>query len=171
MTVKFGAWNFGDVLNRLLTMVSLPINESLQSEGVSYSRDLVNRTCRLMACVVFELSNLKGGPDAGLAGIANRVSLMTPNRFTGTSNSGAWSAGNGSPDAICFSVDRAGILITGSTVYGGVGTFDCELALLHDQSGGDKDSNRGQRWISVEWRCAMVPTVLMTVQMILLSSS
>ena len=54
---------------------------------------------------------------------------------------------------------------------GGVGTFDCEFTLLHDQSVGDKDSNRGQRWISVEWRCAMVPTVLMTVQMILLSSS
>jgi len=148
--VKFGAWNFGDVLNRLLTIVSLPINEALQNEKVSYTKDLVNKTCRLIACVVSELSNLKGGPDAGLASIANRVSLMTPNRFTRTSNSRTWNTGNGSPDAICFSVDRAGVLIAGSTVYGGVGSFDYELELLHDQSSGEKDSNQSQRWISME---------------------
>ena len=100
--VKFEAWNFGDVLNRLLTIVSLHINEALQNERVSYSKDLVNKTCRLIACVVSELSNLKGSPDAGLASIANRVSIITPNRFTRTINSRTWNTGNGSPDAICF---------------------------------------------------------------------
>ena len=68
---------FGDVLNRLLTIVSLPINEALQNERVSYSKVLVNKTCRLIACVISKLSNLKGGPNAGLASIANRVSIIT----------------------------------------------------------------------------------------------
>ena len=93
---------FGDVLNRLLTIVSLPINEALQNERVSYSKDLVNKTCRLIACVISKLSNLKGGPNAGLASIANRVSIITPNRFTRTINSRTWNTGNGSPDSICF---------------------------------------------------------------------
>ena len=141
---------FGDVLNRLLTIVSLHINEALQNERVSYSKDLVNKTCRLIACEISKLSNLKEGPNAGLASIANRVSIITPNRFTRTINSRTWNTGNGSPDAICFSVDRAGILVAGATVYGGVGSFDYELELLHNQSSGEKDSNQSQRWISME---------------------
>ena len=148
--VKYGSLIFSDVLNRLLTIVTLPVSEALQAEKISYSKELMNKTCRLIACVVSELSNMKGGADSGLASIANRVSLVTPNRFTRTSNSRTWNTGNGSPDAICFSVDKAGILISGSSVYGGVGTFDYELELLHDQSTGEKESNQSQRWISME---------------------
>ena len=148
--VKYGSWAFTDVLNRLLTIVTLPISEGLQGEKVSYSKELMNKTCRLIACVVSELSNMKGGTDAGMANIANRVSLITPSRFTRTSNSRTWNTGNGSPDAICFSVDRAGVLVSGASVFGGVGTFDYELELLHDQSTGEKESNQSQRWVSME---------------------
>ena len=149
--VKYGSWIFGDVLNRLLTIVTLPISEALQGDKVSYSKELMNKTCRLIACVVSELSNMKGGGREGeFASIANKVSLITPNRFTRTSNSRTWNTGNGSPDAICFSVDKGGILISGASVYGGVGTFDYELELLHDQSTGEKESNQSQRWISME---------------------
>jgi hypothetical protein len=59
-----------------------------------------------------------------------------PSRFTRTSNSRTWNTGNGSPDAICFSVDRSGIFIVGCCVYGGTGTYDYELELLDDQSSG-----------------------------------
>ena len=79
---------------------------------------------------------------------------MTPNRFTRTSNSRTWNTGNGSPDAICFSVDRPGIFIVGCCVYGGMGTYDYELELLDDQNGGiEKESGSSassQRWSSLE---------------------
>ena len=151
-TAKFGSWNFTDVLHRLLLIVNTPISEALRGEKVSYSQDLVTKTCRLISCVVSELSSLKGGPEAGLASIANRVALVTPNRFTRTSNSRTWNTGNGSPDAICFTVDRAGILVAGAAVYGGAGNFEYELELLQDQSGGEQRENgqQSQRWISLE---------------------
>ena len=149
-TLKFSLWNFTDVLNRLLVIVSQPIHEALSSDKISFSTELVTKTCRLIACVVSELSSLKGGAEAGLASLAARVSLVTPNRFTRTSNSRTWNTGNGSPDAICFTVDRPGIMVAGAGVYGGVGSFDYELELLHDQSAGDKDSTQSQRWVSLE---------------------
>ena len=86
-TVKFSLWNFSDVLNRLLVIVSQPIHEALSNEKISFSTELVDKTCRLISCVVSELSSLKGGAEAGLASIATRVSLVTPNRFTRTSPS------------------------------------------------------------------------------------
>ncbi len=87
--------------------------------------------------------------------------IFHPNfRFTRTSNSRTWNTGNGSPDAVCFTVDKPGIFIAGCTVYGGMGTYDFELELLDDQSQGggganaaanDKDPNRqSQRWNSLE---------------------
>ena len=157
-TVKFSLWNFTDVLNRLLVIVSQPFHEALTNEKISFSSELVNKTCRLIACVVSELSSIKGGSEAGLASIATRVSLVTPNRFTRTSPNRTWNTGNGSPDAICFTVDRPGIMIAGAGVYGGVGTFDYELELLQDQSSSDKqfngdkekDNSQNQRWVSLE---------------------
>ena len=148
-TARFSSWNFSDVLNRLLVIVSQPIHEALSGDKISFSTELVTKTCRLIACVVSELSSIKGGSEAGLASIATQVSLVTPNRFTRTSNSRTWNTGNGSPDAVCFTVDRAGVMVAGAGVYGGVGSFDYELELLHDQSTGDKDS-QSQRWVSLE---------------------
>ena len=58
----------------------------------------------------------------------------TPSRFTRTNQSRTWNTGNGSPDAICFSVDRSGVVIAGVCVYGGVGTYEYELELLDDVS-------------------------------------
>lgn len=58
----------------------------------------------------------------------------TPSRFTRTNQSRTWNTGNGSPDAICFQVDRPGISIVGVGVYGGVGQYDYELELLEDVS-------------------------------------
>jgi E3 ubiquitin-protein ligase MYCBP2 len=58
----------------------------------------------------------------------------TPSRFTRTNQSRTWNTGNGSPDAICFSVDRSGVVVAGVCVYGGVGTYEYELELLDDVS-------------------------------------
>ena len=60
----------------------------------------------------------------------------TPSRFTRTNQSRTWNTGNGSPDAICFSVDRSGVVIAGVCVYGGLGTYEYELELLDDVSRG-----------------------------------
>ena len=99
-------WNLGLKIWRRFKQASHNSLSSYQwspaNERVSYSKDLVNKTCRLIACESSKLSNLKEGPNAGLASIANRVSIITPNRFTRTINSRTWNTGNGSPDAICF---------------------------------------------------------------------
>lgn len=64
-----------------------------------------------------------------------------------------WNTGNGSPDAICFSVDKPGIFIMGCCVYGGTGSYTYELELLYDQTANEKEANRqsqSQRWSSLE---------------------
>lgn len=63
-----------------------------------------------------------------------RLMYTTPSRFTRVNQTRSWNTGNGSPDAICFSVDRPGILIAGVGIYGGVGVYDYELELLDDVS-------------------------------------
>lgn len=44
----------------------------------------------------------------------------------------AWNTGNGSPDSICFTVDRPGVTLAGVSVYGGLGNYEYSLELLHD---------------------------------------
>lgn len=58
--------------------------------------------------------------------------LTTPSRYMRMNQARVWNTGNGSPDAICFSVDRPGITLVGVGVYGGVGDFEYVLELLHD---------------------------------------
>lgn len=69
-----------------------------------------------------------------LQGACGRVLHTTPSRFTRTNQSRTWNTGNGSPDAICFSVDRPGIVVAGVCVFGGAGTYEYELELLDDVS-------------------------------------
>jgi len=56
--------------------------------------------------------------------------LTTPSRFAKINQTKTWNAGNGSPDAICFWVDRPGITIAGCGVFAGVGIYEYELELL-----------------------------------------
>ena len=59
--------------------------------------------------------------------------LKTPNRFTHTTQSAYWNTGNGSPDAVCFSVNRPGVVIAGVCIYGGGGgQYDYDVELLDD---------------------------------------
>ena len=71
-----------------------------------------------------------------------RPLFTTPSRYTRVSQGRGWSTGNGTPDAVCFSVDKPGILVAGFCVYGGGGHHNYELELLdgvslggHYQSG------------------------------------
>lgn len=56
----------------------------------------------------------------------------SPNRFTKTSQGRSWNTGNGSPDAICLTVDKPGIVLVGVCVYGGGGIHEYELEVLAD---------------------------------------
>ena len=100
----------------------------------------------MIASVVAELSS-QLPPDGGLYGSnsdcsqitasgAKRTLHVTPNRFTRTSSSRTWNTGNGSPDAVCFSVDRGGVFVVGCCVYGGMGAYEFELEILQDDQGG-----------------------------------
>ena len=66
---------------------------------------------------------------------SGRPLLKSPNRFAWTNQSAYWNTGNGSPDAVCFTVDRPGIIIAGVCVYGGGGgQYEYEVELLDDVS-------------------------------------
>lgn len=80
---------------------------------------------------VFIYLFLKGEVPAG-----GRALHITPSRFTRTSQSRTWNTGNGSPDAICFTVDRPGVAVAGVCVYGGVGTYDYEVEIMDETGGG-----------------------------------
>ena len=54
----------------------------------------------------------------------------TPSRFTSASQNRSWNTGNGSPDAICFTVDRPNVSVIGVGVFGGGGNYTYELELL-----------------------------------------
>jgi hypothetical protein len=56
--------------------------------------------------------------------------LATPSRFTSSSQNRSWNTGNGSPDAICFTVDRPNVSVIGVGVFGGGGSYTYELELL-----------------------------------------
>jgi E3 ubiquitin-protein ligase MYCBP2 len=77
---------------------------------------------------------------------------MTTSRFTRTNQSRTWNTGNGSPDAICFQVDRPGISVAGIGVYGGIGHYEYELELLEEQSSlsSSEGQTHTQRWNSLE---------------------
>ena len=83
-----------------------------------YGVKLVNTRALKTCTFVFQQTDLQG---------SGRPLLRTPNRFTRTSQSAYWNTGNGSPDAVCFTVDKPGIVIAGLCVYGGGGQYDYDL--------------------------------------------
>ena len=166
-------WTFRDVLDRLLVIASQPVKEGLLNHGHGpgdnhstssiYSKALVEISCQVVSSIVSELasqtsSSVSGSDSEAMHTLGGRILQMTPNRFSRTSNSRPWNTGNGSPDAICFSVDRSGIFIVGCCVYGGMGSYEYELELLddHGAAAADKEpagggqSSASQRWSSLE---------------------
>lgn len=53
-------------------------------------------------------------------------------RFSRCDTSRTWNTGNFGPDAIAFTVDRAGIAIAGAMVYSGSGSYEYQLEILYD---------------------------------------
>ncbi|KAL1131016.1 hypothetical protein AAG570_012254, partial [Ranatra chinensis] len=142
-------WALRDVLDKLLDIVTIPVKQSLCDEDTTYSGKLVYNSSHLLARIIAELASYASGINEDLEGACGRVLHVTPSRFTRTNQSRTWNTGNGSPDAICFSVDRPGIVIAGVGVYGGVGSYDYELELLDDSNAG-YDATHAHRWNSLQ---------------------
>ncbi|XP_068012672.1 E3 ubiquitin-protein ligase MYCBP2 isoform X13 [Melanerpes formicivorus] len=144
-----GLTSFREVLEKMLVIVVLPVRNSLRRENELFSSHLVSNTCGLLASIVSELTASALGSEVdGLNSLHSVKS--TPNRFTKTSQGRSWNTGNGSPDAICFSVDKPGVVVVGFSVYGGGGIHEYELEVLVDDSDHTGDSTHSHRWTSLE---------------------
>lgn len=145
-------WNWREVLDRLLSLVTEPVKQLLLGYKVVSLPGLTRNCCHLLAKVVAELVHQCNASDEELQGACGRVLHSTPSRFTRTNQSRTWNTGNGSPDAICFQVDRVGIVIAGVIIYGGLGHYEYELELLEDQSsiGSAESHTHTQRWNNLE---------------------
>ncbi|XP_076245488.1 MYC binding protein highwire [Calliopsis andreniformis] len=144
------SWTFRDVLDRLLDLILVPVKKSLCREKTQSLPELVLHCCYLLARVIAELAAQSSGNEDELRATCGRLMYTTPSRFTRVNQTRSWNTGNGSPDAICFSVDRPGIVIAGVGIYGGVGVYDYELELLDDQNNTGNDPSHTQRWSSLD---------------------
>ncbi|XP_026302017.1 E3 ubiquitin-protein ligase MYCBP2 isoform X8 [Apis mellifera] len=144
-------WSFRDVLDRLLDLILVPVKKSLCRKKTQSLPELVLHCCYLLARVIAELAAQSSGNEDELQAACGRIMYTTPSRFTRVNQTRSWNTGNGSPDAICFSVDRPGIAIAGVGIYGGVGMYDYELELLDDQNNTGNDPSHTQRWSSLDF--------------------
>ncbi|ELW72797.1 putative E3 ubiquitin-protein ligase MYCBP2 [Tupaia chinensis] len=126
-----GMTSFREVLEKMLVIVVLPVRNSLRRENELFSSHLVSNTCGLLASIVSELTASALGSEVDGLNSLHSVKASA-NRFTKTSQGRSWNTGNGSPDAICFSVDKPGIVVVGFSVYGGGGIHEYELEVLVD---------------------------------------
>ncbi|XP_041054897.1 E3 ubiquitin-protein ligase MYCBP2 isoform X1 [Carcharodon carcharias] len=141
--------SFREVLEKMLVIVVLPVRKCLRREVELFSPLLVSNTCGLLASIVSELTASALGSEVD--GLSSLHSVKaTPNRFAKTSQGRSWNTGNGSPDAICFSVDKPGVVVVGYHVYGGGGIHEYELEVLVDDSEHTGDSAHSHRWTSLE---------------------
>lgn len=69
-------------------------------------------------------------------------------RFKKCDYSKTWNTGHFASDAICFTVDRPGIVLAGCCVYFGAGTYEYQMELLHDTL--DSKSQLQHKWETVE---------------------
>ncbi|XP_038063237.1 E3 ubiquitin-protein ligase MYCBP2-like isoform X3 [Patiria miniata] len=139
--------NFHEILDRLLNILITPVQQALSKKQSTCYPLLVSNTSRLLACVIAELSAAAISSD-GESQATGRPLFCTPTRYGRVSQGRGWSTGNGTPDAVCFSVDKPGILIAGFCIYGGGGHYNYELELLDgSETGADGHSHR---WNSLE---------------------
>eukprot|EP00062_Callorhinchus_milii_P006572 gi/632947251/ref/XP_007888958.1/ PREDICTED: E3 ubiquitin-protein ligase MYCBP2 isoform X6 [Callorhinchus milii] len=144
-----GMTSFREVLEKMLVIVVLPVRKSLRREVELFSPLLVSNTCGLLASIVSELTASALGSETDGLNSLHSVKA-TSNRFVKTSQGRSWNTGNGSPDAICFSVDKPGVVVVGFHVYGGGGIHEYELEMLVDDSEHTGDSAHSHRWTSLE---------------------
>ncbi|XP_041463237.1 E3 ubiquitin-protein ligase MYCBP2-like isoform X3 [Lytechinus variegatus] len=139
--------SFQEILDKLLILLTTPVREALDKKQQCSPSSLVKNASRLLTCIVSELSAMACISESDNQ-TSGRPLLTTPSRFNRVSQNRGWSTGNGTPDAVCFSVDKPGIMVAGFCVYGGVGYYNYELELLDGSEVGP--DGHSQRWNSLE---------------------
>lgn len=85
-------------------------------------------------------------PDSSTMFLLNSE-YATPSRFCRRSSSKSWEAGSGLPEAICFSVNKPGIHISGVRVYSStIGQFKYQLQLLDQAFDDNKTEKNNFMW-------------------------
>ncbi|XP_060809498.1 E3 ubiquitin-protein ligase MYCBP2 [Amyelois transitella] len=153
-------WHLLDVIPKLLDIVLMPIKEHMMMRTCGQPHDhgellqqqrLSEFCCKLVARTIAELAHQ--ATDVKEEKDTHTVKhLVTPTRFMRVNQKRAWNTGNGSPDAICFTVDRPGVVLVGACVYSGIGNFEYTLELLQDLRlrATAEESDPGYCWVSVE---------------------
>uniref|UniRef100_A0A1B0GP35 PHR domain-containing protein n=1 Tax=Phlebotomus papatasi TaxID=29031 RepID=A0A1B0GP35_PHLPP len=154
-------WTFKDVLMKLLNIISKPIRSKI--ENIYHSRcgnflnidvqrntnqGLIDNCCHLLARVLAEIVYESCTFDFDVALLPSKSLQSTGSRYTRTDSSRTWNTGNFGPDAIAFSVDKAGIAIAGAVIYSGTGSYEYQLELLHDTM--DSKLQFQNRWETLE---------------------
>ncbi|CAH2103304.1 unnamed protein product [Euphydryas editha] len=153
-------WHLLDIVPRLLDVVLNPIKQQITQRQCAPAHDhgelqtqdrLAEYCCKLTARIIAEMSfsalqyGNKDDPES-----KSLKHLVTASRFMRVNATRTWSTGHGSPDAICFSVDRPGVALSGACVFVGSGKYDYSIELLHDMRTISEDANPTHCWVSVE---------------------
>ncbi|XP_055684525.1 E3 ubiquitin-protein ligase highwire isoform X1 [Lutzomyia longipalpis] len=155
-------WTFKDVLMKLLNIISKPIRSKIENiyhsrcgnflnidVGRTTNQGLIDNCCHLLARVLAEIVYESCTFDQFDVALLPSKSLQSTGcRYTRTDSSRTWNTGNFGPDAIAFSVDKAGIAIAGAVIYSGSGSYEYQLELLHDTM--DSKLQFQNRWETLE---------------------
>ncbi|XP_041987793.1 E3 ubiquitin-protein ligase highwire [Aricia agestis] len=153
-------WHLLDVVPKILDVVLVPIKEQMMTRQCGQPHDhgeikqqqrLAEFCCKLTSRLIAEMSfsalHVRDDSDTKVV-----KHYITPSRFMRVNQTRSWNTGNGSPDAICFTVDRPGVVLLGACVYGGMGNYDYTLELLHDVRlrSASEEPNPAHCWVSLE---------------------
>ncbi|GAB0089308.1 E3 ubiquitin-protein ligase highwire [Sergentomyia squamirostris] len=154
-------WTFKDVLMKLLNIISRPIRSKIENiyhsrcgnflnieMGRNTNQGLIDNCCHLLARVLAEIVYESCTFDFDVALLPSKSLQSTGLRYTRTDASRTWNTGNFGPDAIAFSVDKAGIAVAGAVIYSGSGSYEYQLELLHDTM--DSKLQFQNRWETLE---------------------
>ena len=158
----YSSWNFKEILTRLLDIISRPIrlkieniysNTKLDYFANEYLRkasnyNLISNCCFLLSKILAEIVYQSCTADTEATVISPYALQSTGIRFKKCDYSKTWNTGHFASDAICFTVDRAGIVLAGCCVYFGSGNYEYQLELLHDTL--DSKSQMQHKWETVE---------------------
>lgn len=150
-------WSFKDILLRLLEIISHPIQshiENIFNRSQHYTNQfnqkvnqkLIDNCCHLLARVLAEIVYQSCSSEIECSFLPSRSLHVTASRFARCDVSRTWNTGNFGPDAVSFSVNRAGIAIAGAMVYSGSGSYEYQLELLYDAI----ESKSQHKWETLE---------------------
>ncbi|CAG7827585.1 unnamed protein product [Allacma fusca] len=140
-------WTFWEVLEHFLTIIGMDEKNLLNP-----MKKLIHNSSLLLAKLTEELVSHASGIYTELECAIGQIIVATPSRFTRTNQSRTWNTGNGSPDAVAFTVDQPGVSLFGACIYSGTGSYEYELELFQEVEdvGIENCDQGGPKWISLE---------------------